>query len=170
MGTLEVELTDATRRLTPAQVTWLATNIEAAARTLHAMGSIRVRVIDDEEMARAHEEFAGVPGTTDVLTFDLSDSDIKPPRPAQLSDLCELFGFDTDILVCLDESLRVASARGYPFERELLLYVVHGLLHCMGLDDHEQSDSRAMHTLEDEVLVAIGVGAVFRRPGAGDEA
>lgn len=161
MGTLELELTDATGRLSQTQTRWLATNANAAIKALRGTGSVRVRVIDDAEMARAHEEFAGVPGTTDVLTFDMSDPGVEPPRPRTLSELVDVFGFDTDILVCMDEAERQAAARGYPFERELLLYVVHGLLHCMGLDDHDESESQAMHALEDEVLVAIGVGAVF---------
>jgi ssRNA-specific RNase YbeY (16S rRNA maturation enzyme) len=46
----------------------------------------------------------------------------------------------------------------------LLLYTLHGVLHCIGFDDHEEADFEAMHGAEDAVLAAIGVGPVFHRP------
>jgi len=33
-----------------------------------------------------------------------------------------------------------------------LLYVIHGLLHLVGYDDHEPSDKRAMHKRQAELL------------------
>ncbi len=166
---ITLELTDATNRLTKAQLTWLAENCQRAALTLRCAGSLRVRVIDDAEMAKAHEEFAGVPGTTDVLTFDMTDPEeagelVKPLEDLKLLDQQKSQNtVDTDIMICLDEAIRQASQRGYDFPRELLLYVVHGLLHCLGHDDHEEEDAALMHRVEDVVLEAIGVGAVFRR-------
>ncbi|MFO0857592.1 MAG: rRNA maturation RNase YbeY [Phycisphaerales bacterium] len=166
---ITLELTDATNRLTKAQMNWLAEQCTRALHTLRCAGSLRVRVIDDVEMAKAHEEFAGVPGTTDVLTFDMTDPDdadqiTKPLENLKLLDQNKSQNtVDTDIMICLDEAIRQASQRGYDFPRELLLYVVHGLLHCLGHDDHEEQDAALMHRVEDAVLEAIGVGAVFRR-------
>jgi len=45
-----------------------------------------------------------------------------------------------------------------------LLYVVHGVLHCLGHDDHDEAGYASMHALEDRVLYAIGVGATFAEP------
>lgn len=111
-----------------------------------ARGEVRVRVVRDDEMAKAHLRYKKVEGTTDVLTFDLS-----PPGGA----------LDADILVCVDEARRQAEARGHTPERELLLYIVHGVLHCMGYDDATPEEAAAMHAREDEVLTAIGVGATY---------
>lgn len=167
---LQVDITDATSELTDAQTQWLASNALAAGKRLRCTGQVRVRVVNDPEMAQAHEEFAGVPGTTDVLTFDLREGGVYDPfmvlgpqfsLPDQNSGPTPI---DTDIMVCIDEARRQAAARGYPFERELLLYVVHGVLHCLGLDDHDEEQFEAMHRLEDAVLEAVGVGAVFRVP------
>ena len=36
-----------------------------------------------------------------------------------------------------------------------------GALHCLGYDDHDPNEFARMHTREDEILGAIGVGAVF---------
>ncbi|MFZ4575511.1 MAG: rRNA maturation RNase YbeY, partial [Phycisphaerales bacterium] len=119
-------------------------------------------------MSRAHEEYMGVPGTTDVMTFDMSDP-AEGEEPVVWCSRDELetgysrppFVLDTDLLVCLDEGERQAAARGYAVERELLLYIVHGVMHCLGYDDHDEEGFLAMHEMEDAVLAAIGIGATF---------
>lgn len=139
--------------LTEAQRRLLADRAAAAAAELDLRGEVRVRLVADTEMAAAHEKYAGVPGTTDVLTFDL--------RSSPQADL------DADLYACVDEARRQAAARGHAVGDELLLYIVHGILHCLGHDDHDDASSAQMHEEEDRVLRAIGVGPVFAgAPGA----
>lgn len=113
-------------------------------------GSVVIRIVGDAEMAAAHERYTGVAGTTDVLTFDLSE----PGGPAEI-----------DLLLCSDVAAREAASRGGPAWRELLLYAVHGMLHCAGHDDHGEADAAAMHRREDEILAELGVGPVYRSGG-----
>lgn len=171
---LSIEIHDATRRLTPDQVEWLANHAHKAAGRLGAAGSVRVRVVDDAEMSAAHAEFLEDPTTTDVLTFDMSEGleDVAPPsaESVRLGTRPILFVLDTDILACVDVASRQAASRGYSVEKELLLYVVHGMLHCMGHDDHDEDASAAMHGVEDAVLEAIGVGRAFAAPRADGQA
>lgn len=160
---------DATSSLPPAQLAWLSDMANRALAALSAGGEVRVRIVRDAEMAAAHQKFSGVEGTTDVLTFDLSPA--PPSRKPEVSDLGSgsdrlVYALDSDILVCRDEARRVAAQGGYPIEKELLLYIIHGVLHCLGWDDHEDAEAAAMHELEDAVLELIGVGAVF---GPGQE-
>ena len=127
-----------------------------AMERLGATGEVRVRLVEDTEMAAAHERHCGVPGTTDVITFDLTEGG---------SALGE--ALDVDLLVCADEAERQARVRGHEVRGEVLLYIVHGMLHCLGHDDHDEADANAMHAREDEVLAAIGVGATYApSPGA----
>jgi probable rRNA maturation factor len=85
--------------------------------------------------------------STDVLTFpSASDGSI-----------------DVDIAVCADEARRQAADRGHDVTRELLLYALHGLLHCAGFDDRDEAGFNAMHAEEDRILDAIGVGMTFGR-------
>ena len=153
-----VDIADPEGRLAAPALGWLIARARDAVMHLEASGEVRVRVVADAEMAAAHEEFAGVPGTTDVLTFDLADPDVPPN--INLDGRCRVL--DTDILVCADEAARQAASRGYAVERELLLYIVHGVLHCLGYDDHDEAAAAAMHAREDGVLTAIGVGATYR--------
>lgn len=146
-----VELIDATGRLSAEDARWIADNAARALGVLGAGGEVRVRVVADGEMAAAHMEYAEVEGTTDVLTFDLSE-------PGEGGSAA---GLDVDVLACLDEAERQAAGRGHPARCELLLYVVHGVLHCLGFDDHDDDEYARMHAEEDRVLSAIGVGGVF---------
>jgi probable rRNA maturation factor len=166
-----LELVDATRTLSKAQLEWILAHAVKALRVLHTRGSVQAKIVGDAEMAQAHMEFLGVEGTTDVITFDLSDPDLPPPSPPPTSATlaarasAPAFPLDVDLLLCLDEAQRQSLARDTTPEQELLLYILHGVLHCMGHDDHDDAAFAAMHATEDAVLVAIGVGAVFGRGG-----
>lgn len=134
---------------------WLTDQTRRALEVLGAAGEVRVQVVDDAAMSEAHEKYSGVAGTTDVLTFDLAID------PAVL---------DTDIMVCVDEARRQGAVRGHAAERELLLYIIHGVLHCLGHDDHDEAAAARMHAEEDRVLEAIGVGRTFASGGSGGAA
>lgn len=159
-----LELTDPERLIPDAARAWLD---DAARRALAAMltagGQVLVRLVDDVAMARAHEEYADTPGTTDVLTFDLTDGHSAIRRDPDGSAHAGA-PLDVEILACVDEARRQAAARGHAVERELLLYILHGVLHCLGYDDHDPAAFAAMHAEEDRLLTHIGVGPVFARP------
>ena len=104
----------------------------------------------DDEMASSHMRHMGVPGTTDVITFDLAEG-----RAASGE------GLDVDLLICVDEAERQSARRGIDRRRELLLYALHGVLHCLGYDDTDEQASAAMHRMEDQTLSAIGLGPIF---------
>jgi rRNA maturation RNase YbeY len=149
---VEVHLHDAAGLLAPelARLGALAGELgQELARLGHA-GEVRVRLVGDAEMAPAHERYCGVAGTTDVLTFDLAD---EPGGP-----------LDADLLVCVDEARRQARARGIEVAAELMLYIAHGVLHCLGHDDHDEAGAGRMHAIEDQWLSAIGLGRVYAVP------
>lgn len=125
--------------------------VRAAGRELAVAGEVRVRVVGDDVMADLHLKHTGIAGTTDVLTFDLRDRVGNTPMGP----------LDVDIVICVDEAARQAASRGHSVEHELLLYVLHGVLHCLGHDDHDDAAFARMHTAEDAVLTAIGVGPVY---------
>jgi len=153
----DVDILDRDDLVPAAARRWLVERSRAAVAELNARGEVRVAVVGDKQMAAAHERYSGVPGTTDVLTFNLR----APVKGTGLTPAPADVDLDVDILVCADEARRQASARAVPLEHELLLYIVHGVLHCLGEDDHDEDAARRMHELEDRVLSAIGVGAVY---------
>jgi probable rRNA maturation factor len=150
----QIDVCDATNRMEPDVVAWLEAQGRVAMQILALKGFATVRVVDDREMAAAHLRFSGVDGTTDVLTFSHGTPE----------------NINADVLVCLDEALRQSLPAGYPYQHELLLYIIHAVLHCIGMDDLEEEQALAMHAREDEVLTAMGIGAVYaRRRGSAPE-
>jgi len=150
-GVVTLAVLDETGRLDRATIDRVSTQIIASLRLLKARGDVRVNCVDDARMASAHWQFSKVEGTTDVLTFDLRDGAFGP--------------LDADILVCVDQAARRAAEFGHPLSHELVLYAVHGVLHCLGEDDHDDAAAARMHRREDEVLEAIGLGRVFAGSG-----
>lgn len=146
-ATLSIDIVDDRVLLDRTQREWLRGRACAALVSAGAVGEVRARVVGDDEMADSHRRWSGVAGTTDVLTFDLREDRTGP--------------LDVDLLVCADEARRQAEARGFPVERELLLYIVHGVLHCLGFDDHDEAAAARMHAEEDRLLEAAGVGATY---------
>lgn len=143
---LDVELVTAGPEI---DVAGLQSRFEAACGFLgteHA--EVALRLVDSAEMAEAHLRYCGVSGPTDVLTFDRGSSG-PTGRIA------------SDVLICMDVARSEALKRGHAVEDEVLLYLIHAVLHCLGHDDQDESGYAAMHRIEDEVLESIGVGRRF---------
>lgn len=110
---------------------------------------ISVALVGDARMAELHERFMGIPGPTDVLTFEL-DHDARGRVTAG------------EIVICVPYARREARRRGHALQKELLLYALHGVLHLSGYDDRTDPEYHRMHRKEDAILTALGVGPVFR--------
>ena len=109
---------------------------------------LSLALVTDAEMSRLHESYLGIPGPTDVLTFEL-DHDARGRVLAG------------EVIVCLPEAKRQARLRGSTPGNELLLYALHGMLHLSGFDDRTAAGYQAMHRKEDQILMRLGVGPVF---------
>jgi probable rRNA maturation factor len=70
--------------------------------------------------------------------------------------------------VCWPIAQRQARLRGVRPEVELLLYVVHGVLHLLGYDDLRKAAAMRMHAKEDEMLGQMGYGTVYARGGSAE--
>lgn len=150
-ATIELHVENACAALPTTSLHQLITDTRSVLDLLPNTGSVRVRIVDDAEMIEAHKRFCDLDTTTDVLTFDLASHDTAFHTKT----------LDTDLIVCADEARRQAQQRGHPITHELLLYVVHGVLHCLGHDDHDHDAYARMHAREDELLTAAGIGPVF---------
>jgi probable rRNA maturation factor len=127
---------------------------EAVAATLRARKSplrrLSIAFVGDREIARLHGEWLGDSSVTDVITFDLRASSARhdPQEP----------GPEAELVVGQRHARRVAAERGVHPRRELILYVVHGVLHLCGLDDHRPAQRAAMRRAEGAVMRRLGYG------------
>ena len=139
----------------PFELEPLRRQIAAAVGVLAASGAsiarVHVQLVGDALMDHYHLRHSGIAGTTDVLTF-LESGEGEP--------------IEVDIIACVAEARRRANEFGHGIDQEILLYAVHGLLHCLGHDDHDPVAFERMHAEEDRILSAIGVGPTFRPRGA----
>ena len=99
---------------------------------------VDVTVVDSREISGLNRRYLGRKGVTDVISFDLSDD------PA-----C---GISCQIVVCAEVATRQAARFGHGAGRELLLYVIHGLLHLMGYDDQTEKASEKMQARGEQLL------------------
>ncbi len=102
------------------------------------LGQVNFVIVSDREMARLHRTYSRIPGTTDVLTFDLSDSDKGR--------------VEGDIYICLDQARRQARHYRVPLYQETARLAVHGILHLAGYDDSSDRQRTVMRRLEDRAL------------------
>jgi probable rRNA maturation factor len=116
---------------------------------------ISVALVDDARMADLNRLHLKREGPTDVLAFDLRDS---PPRDASAAAAEPV---DGEIIVSVDTAAREAGKRGHGLGAELALYAVHGTLHLVGYSDRTEDEAARMHEMEEQILSAIGIGAVF---------
>ena len=134
----------------------LAEALEATAAhvraDLPARAAVSVVLVSDDEIADLSGKFRDYAHATDVLSFVVGEEDPETGN----HDLGE-------IVVSVDTARREARRRGLAAEQELLLYALHGLLHCAGHEDKTDDGFAAMHAEEDRILSAIGVGPIFGR-------
>jgi probable rRNA maturation factor len=109
-------------------------------------GRLSVAVVDDPSMRVLNREFHACDDATDVLAFALDGSPGVPAGEA----------FDGEVVVSADTARTEAAARGVTLRSELLLYVVHGVLHLLGEDDHDAGAYRRMHGRALSILAALG--------------
>lgn len=131
-------------------------------RALAAEGVDRAEIslllVDDRRMAAVHRRWLGMPGPTDVITFDLSTGVVGPPQAAVLA---------ADIVVSTETARRMARAVGWTPRQEVAYYIVHGILHLTGYDDHTATGRRSMRARERVVMKACGLPIPPRPRAAG---
>jgi probable rRNA maturation factor len=118
-------------------------------------GTVSIGIVDDAEITEFNWKFLNHEGTTDCLSFDLSDE--TDPEESRVFDL----------IVNGELAVREAARRGHTAEAELALYITHGLLHNLGFDDANAAGARKMHRTEDEILQDLGYGSVYNKSDSG---
>ena len=118
-----------------------------------AARSLSVVLTDNRHIRDLSREYLGRDAHTDVLSFPLEDVD----WPAMAAN----GGVNGEIIASAEMALQQAKARNIDPRAELLLYLVHGLLHLIGYDDRTPGEAQRMHQREDELLDHCGFGNVY---------
>lgn len=115
---------------------------KAASRCLECPGSregslpelaeVEISILDDRRIAEVNEEFLSHEGPTDVITFDYGE-----------------------ILVSAETALENSRRFGKSVQEELILYIIHGLLHLNGWSDKHPLEAERMQVAQESVLSEI---------------
>jgi len=101
-----------------------------------------ISIVGDDEIREVNRTELKHDWATDVISFVIEMGDKV---------------VDGEVIASVDTAARLHQAAGWSVEDELLLYVVHGLLHVAGLDDLDESQRREMRAAEQACLLALGV-------------
>ena len=99
---------------------------------------ISVAVVDDPAIAALHQRFLDDPTPTDVLSFVLERSEQT---------------LEGEVVVSAETARTVAPSYNNTPEDELLLYVIHGVLHLVGYDDTTARKRAVMRKQEQKYLL-----------------
>ena len=99
---------------------------------------VQVVLTGREEIVALNRRHLGRSEATDVLAFDLRPDRRGDPSP----------DVTAEIYVCLDVAAEAAHEYNTAFAYEVLLYIVHGLLHLAGEDDHTPAARARMRRAE----------------------
>jgi len=117
---------------------------------------VDIVVVGSNEMAGHNRRFLGHRGPTDVISFDLTDDppthDESTATHHRQGPRSGRGGLAAQLIVCADVAKTQGPHHGLSPTRELLLYIIHGLLHVIGYDDQNIRHAAKMHAREDELL------------------
>ena len=107
--------------------------------------------VNQKRIKVLNEKFLNRNYTTDVLAFDLTDNETKKQKLRQKPRT--IMG---DIIISTDAALKNAKMYQTTLPEELTLYMIHGILHLLGFDDHEPEDIKKMRKKEQKILDYLG--------------
>lgn len=104
----------------------------AADSPLSILATLEVALVDDATSERVHRDFMDIAGPTDVITFHHGE-----------------------IVIGAQVAERQAAEYGEPLAREILRYLVHGLLHLAGHEDEDPAGRAAMETAQEAIIAEL---------------
>ncbi len=138
---VELSNTQAILSIEPDRLIETATQVLA----LEGLGAAQLSLVlvDDREIQAINRQYLQHDDATDIITFPISEPDEEP-----------LVG---ELVISTETAVRVSHERGVDPWSELTLYVVHGILHLTGFDDHSPEDRLRMRAREQLILDQLGV-------------
>jgi len=102
-----------------------------------SLGDINVIFTSDAYLLEMNNKYLGHNYYTDIITFDYCDDKIV----------------SGDLFISIDCVKSNSEHYGQTFDNELHRVIIHGVLHLIGFDDHNDDNIKQMRNAEDEALV-----------------
>lgn len=98
--------------------------------------------LDNKGIRELNKKYKRSNRPTDVLSFGMKRDEFGLP-------------FYGEIIISLDRALENSKIFGTEFNREVTLYIIHGILHLFGYDDETVSEKRRMSERQLQILESI---------------
>ena len=105
---------------------------------------LTIRVVDEAEITALNRQYRGKEGATNVLSF---------PYEAIPGVASGLLG---DIVICAPVVASESVAQDKPLDAHWAHIVIHGVLHLLGYDHHQDDAAHKMEARETELLDSLG--------------
>ena len=99
---------------------------------------------DDRQLHQLNFQFLGIDAPTDVLSF-----------PAGFTDPDTRRAYLGDILISIPRAQAQAEEHKHALQDELLLLIVHGVLHLLGYDHARQVEKDEMWSIQSKILFSL---------------
>ena len=113
---------------------------------------LSVRLADDAEVRGLNAEWRGKDRPTNVLSFPLAEGDELEDADGEGPEL--MLG---DIVLARGVCLREAEEKALPLEHHAAHLLVHGTLHLLGYDHHDDEAATDMEAREVRALARMGI-------------
>ena len=113
---------------------------------------ISVRLTGDEQVRALNAEWRGKDKPTNVLSFPMAES--RQMQDTKVADIQLLLG---DIILARGVCETEAAEKGVRFEDHAAHLLVHGTLHLLGYDHHDEAEAADMELREIRALERLGI-------------
>ncbi len=135
----------------PVDTSFIEAKVETLLKALqHENSELSLTFVSDQEIQQLNSQYREADRPTDVLSF---------PQWDDAFDEYPLLG---DVVVSVEMAQRQALDHHLALDEELILLVIHGILHLLGWDHDNPDDEREMQEKTGELFERIFPG---RKPG-----
>lgn len=107
---------------------------------LFYLATLEVALVDDATSDQVHRDFMAIEGPTDVITFHHGE-----------------------IVIGAEVAERQAAEYDEPLAREILRYLVHGLLHLAGHEDADPNERATMESAQEKIVTLLWTADLCER-------
>lgn len=120
--------------------------IEAVRKIAHdfgfTQGEISIAIVDDAQIHALNRQYLDHDWPTDAISFQF---DAEAPV------------LNGEVIVSFEMAERISAEQRWNADDELLLYVIHGALHLVGMDDQNDESAAQMRSEERKYLMHFEV-------------
>jgi len=123
-------------------------------------GEVALTFVDNERIQELNRTYRGIDMPTDVLSFAMQDES-EEEQAIHFDEEWEgdipggeLLG---DIIISVPKAIEQSAEYGHSLLREIGFLFVHGFLHLLGYDHHDEESEKAMFAKQEHILNEVGL-------------